>query len=199
MKNTRFLMEPRALTSITVALLCGALGGVLRADCVGSQHAFRTSIVTYFEMPDQPVTSKDPRCTIVNRGGVSVCQIRLMGILHEPFTVRTQPVRTRFPAIVYNHGSGKIFEIEDNTCAVANFFVPKDYVLFYPFRRGNGLANTSTLDPTDLDPNRSSTGRNIVDTKQAYRNNPFSFDTLCNANLVSNGLEDATECFAAQL
>src|SRR5882672_1535569 len=104
MNNTLFLMKPTALTSITVALLCGPLGGALSADCVGSQHAFRTSIVTYFEMPDQPATSKDPRCTIVNRAGVNICQIRLMGILHEPFTFRTQP-RTRFPAIVYNHGS----------------------------------------------------------------------------------------------
>jgi len=165
-------MKHAANNAIAFVVL-SAVASTAWADCAGSERAFRTSVVTYYELPDRPpdYALQDPRCSLVIPGfGAPVCRVRLMGVLHEPMPIFVAgSPRAQHPAIVYNHGSGKFKEIDRDTCAVANYFVAKGYVVFFPFRRGNGLENLATRgDPNDRDPNASSTGVNILDAKDAF-------------------------------
>jgi dienelactone hydrolase len=117
----------------SVALALPAL-----ADCDGVPAEYKFSVVTYYEtvLPYNPDALTDSRCTIVtNSDGRRVCRIRLRGTLYVP---RNLDPTLKYPAIIVNHGSEETFEANNKFCGHANFFVPKGYVLFAPFRRGHG-------------------------------------------------------------
>ena len=66
----------------------------------------------------------DPRA---NEAG----EIRLRGWVYVPAGT---PPRGGFPILIFNHGSGQGAEPR---CELAEFFVPKKYILFVPMRRGH--------------------------------------------------------------
>lgn len=108
------------------------------AECSIDTEKIRTSVVTYYEanLYYNPSDMTDSRCTIVqNSDGRAICRIRLRGTLYVP---RTTDSTAKFPAIVVNHGSEETFEANKKFCTIANYFVPRGYIVFAPFRRGHG-------------------------------------------------------------
>lgn len=107
------------------------------ADCHGDPENYLTSIVTYYQ--DDLIYNPDltdSRCTrVVNSVGRVVCRVRLRGTVYSP---RNATSTTKFPALVVNHGSEETFEAFNKFCQIANYFVPKGYIVFVPFRRGHG-------------------------------------------------------------
>ncbi|HZM86919.1 MAG TPA: hypothetical protein VFF31_10375 [Blastocatellia bacterium] len=123
----------------TVAIPSQAL-----ADCNGQSEQYLTFIVTYYQTADSPFDATAPtdsRCSRYFKNGQLVCRIRLRGVLYYPKPTPGQPippVAPKFPAILVNHGSGANFEAFRKDCEIANYFVPKGYIVFVPFRRGYG-------------------------------------------------------------
>jgi len=82
--------------------------------------------------------------------------------------------------IVVNHGSEEEFEANDKFCDVANYFAPKDYIIFAPFRRGQGDEDA----PLPNDPNAvsdKSTGVYVEDMLDDYIGGPriMAHNTTC--------------------
>lgn len=151
--NTNHRLKQTTFLKIVIAIVTLAAVPVLAgAQCPGA--SFRTTVVTYYEAT-LPGNVNDSRCAYTNFGGTKTCHIRLRGVLHYPYYVN-EPGKPphKFPAIVYNHGSEETFEATTKGCSIAEYFVPKGYVMFWPFRRGQGDAN-------NLD--NKSTGRYIED------------------------------------
>jgi len=145
------------------------------ADCPGSSTFFNSEIVTYFQLPDQPDSVTDSRCSYgINSAGRRVCRIRLRGVIHYPNSDLLFP---KYPAILFNHGSEKTFARDAIRmgCSTANYFVPKGYIVFMPFRRGHGDGNGPTT---------SSTGRHIEDT----------IDNFNNPNVPPDPRDPPTQC-----
>jgi dienelactone hydrolase len=133
-------------------IILAALSSLAGAQCPSG--SFRTTVVTYYETM-LPGNSTDSRCDYIHVNGKKYCHIRMRGVLHYPFYV-TEAGRPphQFPAIVYNHGSEHTFEATTKGCSIAEYFVPKGYIVFLPFRRGQG-------DPNN--PDDKSTGTYIED------------------------------------
>jgi hypothetical protein len=126
------------LVAATLAMSISAL-----ALCNGEPENYRKAIKTYYELEYPALLSFDTRCRyLTNSAGQQVCRIRLRGTLYYPLAsaYQTQPGEpdAQFPAMVINHGSEEIFEADSKFCAQANYFVPKGYIVFVPFRRGHG-------------------------------------------------------------
>ena len=66
----------------------------------------------------------DPRANVAG-------QIRLRGWVFIP---RGAPPKGGFPVLIFNHGSG---QEADPRCELAEWFVPRDYIMFMPMRRGH--------------------------------------------------------------
>lgn len=152
------------LFPILLAACPTSAAGAPVADCEST--AFTTTVVTYYEEPDQPATSRDPRCTIVEKDGKSVCRIALRGVLHSP--VEQFRTKAKLPALLFNHGSEHTFDGEGKGCGLAAFFAPLGYQVFLPFRRGHGEDDPAT-GPGILDDNMSS-GDYISDRVASFPN-----------------------------
>jgi dienelactone hydrolase len=83
------------------------------------------TLVSYLHMTT--TDTSDTRCGPVANG---MCTIDLEGYLYLP-----QGATGPMPAIVYNHGSE---QLPGPKCAIAEYFVPRGYVVFVPHRRGHG-------------------------------------------------------------
>jgi dienelactone hydrolase len=110
-------------------------------------------VVTYYSEPDKSVLTagNDPRCSIVRPAGVSaqpVCRIALKGTL---YLSSVTPPTGGLPAIIYNHGSEHNFDAETKACAIADYFGPKGFHVFVPFRRGQGEIPDACLGPKPTD------------------------------------------------
>ncbi|MDQ3010029.1 MAG: hypothetical protein M3X11_04925 [Acidobacteriota bacterium] len=142
----------KSLLFAALLLASWAMPSQALAQCPGA--SFRTAVVTYYEAI-LPASSTDSRCDYKQINGKKVCHIRMRGVLHYPFYVNQngQPPH-QFPALVLNHGSEETFAAQTKGCAIAEYFVPKGYIVFLPFRRGHGDGN----DPADR-----STGRYVED------------------------------------
>ena len=172
----------------TILMLLSTL--VLAASALANCESdnYRVSIVTYFNTT-YAVTGDsafDSRCHYyINPLGQRECQIRLRGALFVPlasaYNVPPGHAPAQFPAIVVNHGSEHTFTASTHLCEIAGYFVPKDYIVFAPFRRGQGGTN---------DANRS-TGVYVEDMLTDWlSNNPQYFhDTICTT----------ISCYKAQL
>ena len=169
-------MKRTTMLKIVVALAFAvAACPPARADCPGSSTYFRSEIVTYYEtfidLPVQQNLTHEWECNIESSTNLGrVCHVRLRGVLHFPqyVPVRGQPP-PRFPAIIYNHGSEEDFTGISKACEVANYFVPKGYIVFAPFRRGQG----------DHPNDAKSTGIYIETMLDHFDLNHFEHDTAC--------------------
>lgn len=134
----------------------------------------KTEIVTYFQLPDQPDSVTDSRCSyVINGAGRRVCRIRMRGVIQRPDYNTDDFFIPKYPAIIFNHGSEHTFEANRKGCEIANYFVPKGYIVFVPFRRGQG-DNDGLAD--------KSTGRYIEDTIDSFVNgspDPRDPSTTC--------------------
>ncbi len=132
-------MDTRLLVCLSLALGCGSSADALLdgapaiADAVhigpdahdDTGCAVPGTQVAYLHMTTSDTT--DTRCGPAANG---MCTIDLEGFLYVP-----QGATGSLPAIVYNHGSE---ELPGPKCAIAEFFVPRGYVVFVPHRRGHG-------------------------------------------------------------
>jgi dienelactone hydrolase len=124
-------------------LLLATLGAGLPVLAACDDTKYRTQIVTYKELDEQVQGYGDTRCRYYTgpRGGLR-CKIRLRGTLYYPLaSAYDHPVgqpAPDFPAILINHGSEQTFEADNKFCDHAEYFVPKGYIVFVPFRRGHG-------------------------------------------------------------
>lgn len=139
---------------------------------------YRTKIVTYKELDEQVSGYGDTRCRyyIGPQGGLR-CKIRLRGTLYYPLaSAYNHPAgepAPDFPAILVNHGSEEEFEASTKFCDLATYFVPKGYIVFAPFRRGQG-------DP-DVGEGNMSTGVYVEDLLDDWSNgtNNYVHNTTC--------------------
>jgi dienelactone hydrolase len=134
----------RILTIAAVALTILSTSEPTLAECVGETERYRVSIETYYQVEYPAVLSFDSRCNYVTTATGTNCVIKLRGALYRPATAYRGQT---FPAIIMNHGSGALFQAATMFCEIANYFVPRGYIVFVPFRRGQGgydLVNRST-------------------------------------------------------
>ncbi len=118
------------------------------ADCKKGDvpENYRKTVVTYYDL-DYPAGSDfDSRCNyFTDSNGKRICRIRLRGTLYRPLeatqTRGSQP--KQYPTLLINHGSKHFFEPETKFCTLAEYFVPKGYMIFAPFRRGRGDENST--------------------------------------------------------
>jgi pimeloyl-ACP methyl ester carboxylesterase len=110
------------------------------AACDGATEQYNKSIETYYYLEYPALLSFDSRCTYYDtNAGQKICRIRMRGVVYTPKPPPPGEVSpTKFPAIIVNHGSGANFEANNKSCEIANYFVPKGYIVFVPFRRGYG-------------------------------------------------------------
>ena len=145
--------------------------------------------------------STDPRCTMVSRGGRSVCQIRLMGILHEPLTFRPWPISQ-------NTVPDDCVQPRERQ----DFRYRKQHLQTSQILRGGRLCVLLSASSREWHgehihlPTRTTSIRTVRRPAETFSRqrtpigtNPFSFDTPCNANVILNGLDDAVSCFTVQL
>jgi pimeloyl-ACP methyl ester carboxylesterase len=151
------------------------------ADCNGTSEQYLTFIVTYYETEStyDPAAPTNSLCTRIHRDGQTFCRIRLRGTLYYPKPTPGEPippVAPKFPAILVNHGSGANFEAYNKACEIANYFVPKGYIVFVPFRRGYGDENPPS-------PNNKSTGIYMEDFVADFvsANPSYNHQTNCAA------------------
>ncbi|HKQ79944.1 MAG TPA: hypothetical protein VJ810_39995 [Blastocatellia bacterium] len=137
MKTKRILNRATLLMIAIAIVMLAAVSSQALADCNGKPENYRTFIVTYHEvdLPYDPSAPTNSRCTKVKIGGQTICRVRWRGTLYYPLT--SEPT-SKFPAIMVNHGSGAEFEAYNKHCEIANYFVPEGYMVFVPFRRGQG-------------------------------------------------------------
>lgn len=138
MKTKRILNRTTLLMIASAIVMLAAVPSQALADCNGEPANYRRLIVTYYEVDlvYNPSAATDSRCTLIRTGaGRTFCRIRLRGALYLPLDAERG---SKFPAIIVNHGSGAEFEANTRLCEIANYFVPKGYIVFAPFRRGQG-------------------------------------------------------------
>jgi carboxymethylenebutenolidase len=85
------------------------------------------TLVSYLQ-----VTSTDTSDTRCGASANGACAIDLQGYLYVP-----EGMSGPLPAIVYNHGSE---QLPGAKCSIAEYFVPRGYVVFVPYRRGQGTS-----------------------------------------------------------
>jgi dienelactone hydrolase len=173
MKNTDTKRNPFYLF-LVVAIFASPIS--IFALCQGAEEEYRKFDRTYYEIEYPALLSFDSRCRYITRQGRTICQIQLRGTLYLPplsaYATRPGQPPATFPAIIINHGSGKSIEAEKRYCVIANYFVPKGYIVFVPFRRGQGEKDGSNV----------STGIYIEDMIDDFQSpSPAYFhDTDCN-------------------
>jgi dienelactone hydrolase len=169
-----------------VMFACIAIPSQIFAICTLSDSV-NSEKLTYFELADQPLGQiNDARCSVVTYSdGQKKCRIRMRGILYTQKPGKYKSVNSlfpKYPAIIYNHGSEETFEADRKGCAIANYFVPKGYIVFVPFRRGQGDPDAPS--PNDPDPAKisdKSTGRYIDESFAHFKAGALdSFDTPTN-------------------
>jgi dienelactone hydrolase len=188
----------------TIAMTLAAAGAWLlpaslrAAACPVAAASYKASFVTYFSKPDQPSSSTDARCSMVkNSDGKKVCRIRLRGILFEP--TKAAPANDPYPAIVYNHGSGRAVNTTGDGRCVDDFFVPKGYVVLHPFRRGHGQAEVNTADSDDTVADNTSTGRYFDDVIQEMKATGSPLGVPASCLPLFPDLGKVSECHQAAL
>ena len=167
----------KRITLLKLALIITILAAVpatTRADCAGSSVTFRTEVVTYYEtyyeLPAEQNLNEEWACNYETNNGRRYCRVRLYGVMHSPlYFVREGQRPPQFPVIVYNHGSEEEFTAYTKACSIANYFVPKGYIVFVPFRRGHGDQLNSA----------KSTGVYIEDMLTDFDNRRPAHDTTC--------------------
>ena len=151
MKTKRILKRTTLLMIAIAIVMLAAVSSQALADCNGEPENYRKSIVTYYEVDFfyNPSAATNSLCTLVrNSNGRTVCRIRLRGVLYSPLDAERG---SQFPAIIVNHGSGAEFEANNKSCEIANYFVPQGYIVFAPFRRGQGDDDAPyPNDPTEI-------------------------------------------------
>ena len=118
--------------------------------CQGAEELYRKfDGRVYYQIEYPALLSFDSRCTyITDSQGRKICRISQSGTLYLPplsayKRPRGEPAAT-FAAIIINHGSGKVIEADRRYCVIANYFVPKGYIVFVPMRRGQSNADGSS-------------------------------------------------------
>jgi dienelactone hydrolase len=184
--------------AIAAAALASSVPPADAAACPPAASGYKSSFVTYYSKPDQPQTSTDKRCSIVrNNAGDKVCRIRMRGILYEPS--KPAPKDNPYPAIIYNHGSGREVNVTGDAKCVDNFFVPKGYVVFHPFRRGHGEADTATTADDDTVDDNTSTGAYFDDVIQDFEATGSPFGVPASCLPLFPDLGKVIECYQAAL
>jgi carboxymethylenebutenolidase len=117
--------------------------------------AVNGSIVSYLTMTTTNLS--DPRCGPPSGG---MCTIDLKGFLYIPGGAVTP-----LPAIVYNHGSEPL---PGPKCSIADYFVPKGYVVFVPHRRGQGLSTGLYVGDYDAGPTIDYLEEEVEDVTDAW-------------------------------
>jgi len=152
---------------------------------------YRESSVVYYDQTylvnaDTPF---DSRCLYFNAPeGGRKCHIRMVGELYRPKAAAYNASPTaKFPAIIFNHGSEEFFA-DDHLCQIADYYVPKGYIVFIPFRRGQG--NNTIV-------NRVSTGIYINDFVDDFLASPSQYPH--SSTCGSNGPAGAGECYRQEL
>jgi dienelactone hydrolase len=144
------------------------------AFAAGCSDQFATTLVTYYEAEYElpPISQRDETaesiCNIRTQGTRRFCTVRLQGALHWPFLSETTV--GRWPTLIFNHGSEYPLNPYGKYCKVAKYFVPKGYIVFVPFRRGQGNPDV---------PNGKSSGKYIEDLLDDFENNRFHHNTSC--------------------
>lgn len=176
----------RRLSTIMALMLLGTIAAL---GCDASKY--RESAVTYYEQT-YTITSDtafDSRCFyFTNNNGVRKCRIQMVGELYRPNAPAYNVSPTgKFPAIIFNHGSEETFA-DDHICQIAQYYVPQGYIVFIPFRRGQGNPDET---------NRMSTGIYIDDFVADFLSDPsvYPHNSLCG----SSGPAGAGECYRQEL
>jgi dienelactone hydrolase len=126
-------MMTRALLAISLFLIVGSVHAAPTPAC---STTVDFKYVTYKD----GTVSNDKRCP---SGGS--CRVTMHGLLYYPRTKGT------FPIIIYSHGSGSVEQKEldaDSFCEPAKYFVDNGYVVFLPFRRGQGDKKHTSSGPS---------------------------------------------------
>jgi dienelactone hydrolase len=187
-KTSTKVIGKKPLLFLLLVIVTLAMSIPAFADCNGAAEKYRQFDVTYYEIDYPAILSFDSRCRYITDGqGRTICRIRLRGTLYLPpssayVRPRGAPAAT-FPAIVINHGSEETFEATEKFCTQANYLVPKGYIVFAPFRRGQGDGNEAA---------KKSTGIYVEDMLNDFALRPNSVwfhDTQC----------DNRSCYKAQL
>ncbi|MEP6787929.1 MAG: hypothetical protein ABJB40_05825 [Acidobacteriota bacterium] len=174
---------------LSVIMALTLLGTIASLGCDPSQY--QKSPVTYYEQtytvtPNSPY---DSRCTYTNINGLVRCHIQMVGEIYTPKPAASDVTGTtgKFPAIIFNHGSEQDFA-DNHLCQIAEYYVPQGYIVFIPFRRGQG---------NDDLPNRRSTGIYINDFVDDFiaTNSPYRHPTTCG----STGPVGADACYRQEL
>ena len=120
------------------------------ALCQGEEEKYRKfDGQVYYETDYPALFSFDSRCRYyTDAQGRWRCEILQSGTLYLPprsaYQVPKGAPPATFPAIIINHGSGKEIEADRRYCVIANYFVPKGYIVFVPMRRGQSNADGSS-------------------------------------------------------
>jgi dienelactone hydrolase len=112
----------------------------------------------------------------------------MVGTLYTPKPADYASSTTgKFPAIIFNHGSEEDFA-DNHLCQIADYYVPQGYIVFIPFRRGDG---------NDTNPDRRSTGIHINDFVDDFlaTSSPYRHPTTCG----SSGPVGADACYRGEL
>ncbi|HKX83195.1 MAG TPA: hypothetical protein VJL58_03155 [Pyrinomonadaceae bacterium] len=172
----------------TILMVLLALGFTLAS--IDSAHAcdetkYRSRIVTYYELDERRYAYGDTRCNYyTGPAGNLRCNIKLRGTLYFPLA-SAYNTTSKFPAVVINHGSEETFEADTKFCNQAEYLVPYGYIVFAPFRRGQGDDDAGSAD--------KSTGVYIEDLLDDYENSggQYVHNTTCASTNRS--------CYKAQL
>ena len=154
------------LTAASVSIAAQAV----TPQCAGEPAQYRQSIVTYLT-GERPAAVFDSECSLFTKpDGTVVCRTRLRGTLYRPLESAAQ-----YPALIMNHGSGAFFEANTMFCQIANWFAPRGYMVFVPFRRGQG---------DDDGPTDRSSGVYVEDMVTDFVNGggQYTHDTPCQTN-----------------
>lgn len=173
--DAKNVLEKALLLSL---LLVATLAMSIPALAACDDTKYRSKVITYFESDTLVPGYGDTRCYYYTgpQGGLR-CKIRLRGTLYYPLaSAYNHPdgePAPDFPALLVNHGSEKTFEADTKFCEQAEYFVPKGYIVFAPFRRGQG-------DP-DAGEGNMSTGVYVEDLLNDWINgtNNYVHNTSC--------------------
>lgn len=162
-------MRANTLLKIAIALALPAVTTASAlAKCPGK---FTTEIVQYYSKsyPLPPSSQRDETaesiCNIRTTNGQRVCEVSLWGVL---FTPKSDKIFMQFPTIVFNHGSSETFDATEKYCALAQYFAPRGYMLFFPYRRGQGDS-----------PKHGSSGTYIDNLKIDFAKDQSHHNTTC--------------------
>ncbi len=176
-RTERMVKKTLIFSLLLIATLATAIPA-LAACTPAEEDDVRSRIVTYYESDNLVSGYGDTRCFYYAgpQGGLR-CKIRLRGTLYYPpacaYDHRAGEPVPDFPALLVNHGSEPTFEANTKFSGLAADFVPRGYIVFVPFRRGQG-------DPDEGERNLSS-GVYVEDLLNDWANgtNNYVHNTSC--------------------